>query len=114
MPLAVFKLLWDTLIEGREIFAYVKNMAKSGDYYWVFAHVTPSFDKDRNIIGFHSNRRVPEPKIVKNTIVPLYAAVLNAERQHQNGQKALAAGFDFVVDFLKSQGTSYDALVFSL
>ena len=114
MPRAVFKLLWDTLIEGREIFAYVKNMAKSGDYYWVFAHVTPSFDKDRNIIGFHSNRRVPEPKIVKNTIVLLYAAVLNAERQHQNGQKALAAGFDFVVDFLKSQGTSYDALVFSL
>ena len=47
MPRAVFKLLWDTLFEGREVFAYVKNMAKSGDYYWVFAHVTPSFDQDK-------------------------------------------------------------------
>ena len=64
MPRAVFKLLWDTVIEGREIFAYVKNKAKNGDFYWVFAHVTPSYDNDRRIIGFHSNRRVPDPKVV--------------------------------------------------
>ena len=44
MPRAVFKLLWDTLGEGKEIFAYVKNMTRNGDYYWVFAHVTPSYD----------------------------------------------------------------------
>ena len=37
MPRAVFKLLWDTLAEGREIFAYVVNRAKNGDHYWVFA-----------------------------------------------------------------------------
>jgi len=114
MPRAVFKLLWDTIMEGREIFAYVKNMAKSGNYYWVFAHVTPSYDKSRNIVGFHSNRRVPDPKIVKNTIAPLYAAVLKEERKHQNGQKELAAGFEFLVNFLKSNNTTYDALIFSL
>jgi PAS domain S-box-containing protein len=39
MPRAVFKLLWDTVLEGREIFAYVKNMAKNGNFYWVFADV---------------------------------------------------------------------------
>jgi len=66
MPRAVFKLLWDTLVEGREIFAYVKNMAKNGIYYWVFAHVTPSYDDNRNVIVFHSStsrarsRRRPE------------------------------------------------------
>ncbi len=32
MPRAVFKLLWDTIFGGRA-FAYVKNMAKTGDYY---------------------------------------------------------------------------------
>lgn len=42
MPRAVFKLLWDRLGAGHEIFAYVKNMTKSGDYYWVHAHVTQS------------------------------------------------------------------------
>ena len=42
MPRAVFKLLWDVILGGKEIFAYVNNMAKNGDNYWVFAHVTPS------------------------------------------------------------------------
>ena len=114
MPRAVFKLLWDTLFEGREIFAYVKNMARSGDFYWVFAHVTPSYDDNRNVIGFHSSRRSPDRNIVQNTIIPLYSEILREEKRHQNGQKELAAGFDFVVNFLKSRNTSYDALVFSL
>src|ERR1019366_945835 len=72
MPRAVFKLLWDTLLEGREVFAYVKNMAKSGNYYWVFAHVTPSFDQNKRIIGFHSSRRVPDPETIKTAITPIY------------------------------------------
>src|SRR5487761_2572567 len=114
MPRAVFKLLWDTVLDKREVFAYVKNMAKNGDFYWVFAHVTPSFDGDRNVIGFHSSRRVPDRKVVQNTIVPLYSEILREEKRHQNGQKELAAGFDFVVNFLKSRNTTYDALVFSL
>ena len=55
MPRAVFKLLWDTLGEGKEIFAYVKNMTKHGDYYWVFAHVTPSYDGAGKLVGYHSS-----------------------------------------------------------
>ena len=60
MPRCVFKLLWDTLETKQEIFAYVKNMCKNGDHYWVFAHVTPTFGKDGQVIGYHSNRRTPE------------------------------------------------------
>jgi PAS domain S-box-containing protein len=33
MPRAVFKLLWDTLESGHEVFAYVNNMASNGDNY---------------------------------------------------------------------------------
>jgi PAS domain S-box-containing protein len=114
MPRAVFKLLWDTIFEGREIFAYVKNLAKNGSYYWVFAHVTPSYDKNRNVIGFHSNRRVPDRNIIETVIVPLYSAILKEEKGHRNGQKALAAGFDLLVDTLKSRNATYDELIFSL
>lgn len=60
MPRAVFKLLWDTLAEGREIFTYVKNMARSGDHYWVLAHVTPSYDKDPS--GRRRRIRVPRER----------------------------------------------------
>jgi len=41
MPRAVFKLLWDYLLAGKSIAAYVKNMASDGRYYWVLALAAP-------------------------------------------------------------------------
>lgn len=113
MPRAVFKLLWDTIADSEEIFAYVKNMTRSGDFYWVFAHVTPSYDQNKNIVGYHSNRRVPNRDVIKNTIVPLYAELLQEECRHKNGQQALAAGFDHLTNFLKTKNASYDELIFA-
>ncbi|MDC7785658.1 PAS domain-containing protein [Rhodoplanes sp. TEM] len=113
MPRAVFKLLWDTIQDGREVFAYVKNMARNGDHYWVFAHVTPSFDESRRIVGYHSNRRVPERRAIE-AVAPLYAEVLREEARHANGKDALAAGHRRLIDFVDAQGMPYDELVFSL
>jgi PAS domain S-box-containing protein len=114
MPRAVFKLLWDTILDGREIFAYVKNMSRNGDFYWVFAHVTPSFGRNREIIAFHSNRRVPDHKIIDTVIAPLYADVLREEARHRNGKDALAAGHELLTRFVGSKGIAYDELIFSL
>jgi PAS domain S-box-containing protein len=114
MPRAVFKLLWDTILDRREVFAYVKNLAKSGAYYWVFAHVTPSYSKDGRIVGFHSNRRVPERRILDDVIIPLYAEVLREEAKHRNGKEALAAGFKYLVDIVSSKKMTYEELIFSL
>jgi PAS domain S-box-containing protein len=114
MPRCVFKLLWDTIEKGQEVFAYVKNMTKAGDHYWVFAHVTPSYDANKQIIGYHSNRRVPERRVVEGAIMPLYAQLLAEERRHANGKESLASGFQFLTDFVRSKGMSYDELVFSL
>lgn len=41
MPRAVFWLLWHTIKSGQPIGAYVKNKAKDGRFYWVYAIVTP-------------------------------------------------------------------------
>ena len=41
-------------------------------------------------------------------------AIANEERQRKNGQMALAAGTEYVVNFLKSENVSYDELIFSL
>lgn len=59
MPRSIFKLLWDSIEAGSEVFAYVKNMSKTGKFYWVLAHVTPSLDGNGEVNGYHSNRRVP-------------------------------------------------------
>jgi PAS domain S-box-containing protein len=113
MPRAVFKLLWDTLLGGQEIFAYVKNMARTGDFYWVFAHVTPSFDAAGNMVAFHSNRRVPRRKAVA-AIAPVYAEVLAVEARHRNGKEQLDAGFRHLIAFVESTKMPYDELVLSL
>lgn len=41
MPGGAFKLMWDTIEDGRPFAAFVRNKAKSGSAYDVFATVTP-------------------------------------------------------------------------
>jgi PAS domain S-box-containing protein len=113
MPRCVFKLLWDTLEAGNEIFAYVKNMAKNGDYYWVFAHVTPSFDKNGNIVGYHSNRRVPRREAIAK-IEPIYRQLLEEENRHASAKDGMNKAFDTLVGLLNEQGVQYDEFVFSI
>ncbi|WP_321343151.1 PAS domain-containing protein [Breoghania sp.] len=114
MPRAVFKLLWDTIEAGHEIFAYVLNRAKTGDHYWVYAHVTPSFDGTGRIIGYHSNRRVPNRSVVDGVIVPLYEEVLAEEARHRNGKEQLAAGYELLIDRVSRHGLPYDELIAKL
>ncbi len=113
MPRAVFKLLWDTVAAGKEIFAYVKNMSKSGKYYWVIAHVTPSFDNHGNIAGYHSNRRCPTQESIEK-ISPLYAQILEKEQQHNNAKDGLLAGEALLHKTLADTGMSYSEFVWSL
>ena len=113
MPRCVFKLLWDTVSSGHEIFAYVLNMSRNGDHYWVFAHVTPSFDSAGDIVGYHSNRRCPDKRAVE-TFSSLYADLVQIERSYPDRKEGLDASFQAVLDLLGSKGVSYDELVFSV
>ncbi|MBT3197304.1 MAG: PAS domain-containing protein, partial [Gammaproteobacteria bacterium] len=88
MPRAVFQLLWDTIQAGKEIFAYVKNMSKDGGFYWVFANVTPSYDVNRNLVGYYSVRRKPNPKAIE-VVSGLYQVML-AEEQRVVAKDAIA------------------------
>jgi len=113
-PRAVFKLLWDTLGKGREAFVYLKNMSRTGDFYWVFAHVTPSFSNEGKICGFHSNRRLPDRRIVEREIQSIYSVILEEEKKHRNGQESLAAGYELLNNLLLAKNVSYDEFIFSL
>ena len=113
MPRCVFKLLWDTLQSKQEIFAYVVNLAKDGSHYWVFAHVTPTFDERGNIVGSHSNRRTPDPAQIER-IRPIYKTLCAEEARHANAKDGMHASFDAMVGLLKQQGVAYDEFVLSL
>lgn len=108
MPAVVFKLLWSQVRAGKEIFAYVKNRTKVGDYYWVFAHVTPTFDTNNKITNFHSVRRKPSLKAL-NIIKPLYASLLQKEKS-----SGVAVTEEMLNQLLKDKGVSYDEFILSL
>lgn len=114
MPRCVFKLLWDTLAEKKEIFAYVINSCKNGDHYWVLAHVTPSCDADGQVCGYHSNRRVPSRLVLDETIIPLYKMLLEEENRHSNRKEGMNSAFQMLLSILEEKGVQYDEFVFSL
>lgn len=113
MPRCVFKLLWDHIEAGKEIFAYVVNRGKNGDHYWVFAHVTPSFDQSGRIIGYHSNRRKPTRDAV-NKISSLYKTLLAEENSNSSSKDGMRAGYDLLNKILNEKGVGYEEFVLSI
>lgn len=75
MPRAAFRLLWDHLLRGDPIAAYVKNMAADGSYYWVMACVLPCGD------GFLSVRLKPTSELLTAAVIPVYTEVRALERR---------------------------------
>ncbi|ECK8395325.1 PAS domain-containing protein [Campylobacter jejuni] len=108
MPRTVFKCLWDYIQKGDEIFAFVKNKSKDGNFYWVFANVTPSIDVNNNIIGYYSVRRMPNKSAI-STIESLYSDLLRAEQQ-----QGLNKGVEMLKNFCKDADKTYNELIFSL
>jgi PAS domain S-box-containing protein len=113
MPRAVFRLLWERVAAGREIFAYVVNRSRNGDHYWVFAHVTPSRDVDGRIVGFHSSRRAPRRAALER-IMPLYRGLRDIEQGAADRKVGLDASFGALMEKLADDGVGYDEFVFSL
>lgn len=112
-PRAIFRLLWDTITQGQELFAYVNNRAKNGDHYWVLAHVTPNFGPGGDIVGFHSNRRAPTPQALAK-VEPLYRALVDTERRAADRKVGLDASTRQLRDILAREGKTYGEFVFGL
>ncbi|MDC0658054.1 PAS domain-containing protein [Leisingera sp. SS27] len=94
MPKGVFSLFWNTIQRGESMGAYVKNKAKDGLYYWVFAVVVPCQD------GYLSARIKPSSKLF-DEVRGLYAKML--KREKEEGVKPEESA-QHLLDWLKGQG----------
>ena len=112
MPRGIFKLLWGSVQDNKEIFAYVKNISRDGSYYWVLANVTPSVDASGNTVGYYSVRRKPNPRAIP-IVTQLYRDMLSEERS-AGSRDAIAASHRVLDTFLKDKKQSYENLVLSL
>jgi hypothetical protein len=106
-------LLWERIESGAEIFAYVKNMCKGGDHYWVFAHVTPSFDAAGQIASYHSNRRCPDRSQIEK-VEPIYADLLEIENKAPDRKDGMEAAGAYLEKLAKTAGGSYDEFIFAV
>lgn len=113
MPKAVFRLLWDTLQQGNEFFGYVKNQCKNGQFYWTFAHVTPSYDTNNKLLGYYSVRRCPKRSSIE-TMESLYRQMRDEEKKHSSSKQAMDASEKLLNQHIQHSGKSYSEFIFTL
>ncbi len=99
MPKVVFKLLWETISQGLNINAVVKNLAKDGRYYWIFTEFETRRDTDTGkIIGYHAARKSISKHVIE-IIADLYAELLEIEKN-----EGIEASEKYLISFLKEKG----------
>ncbi len=99
MPRVVFKLLWETISQGKNINAVVKNLAKDGRYYWIFTEFESRRDTDTGkIIGYTASRKSIS-KFVIEVISKLYKELLEIEKQF-----GVEESEKYLIAFLKEKG----------
>ena len=108
MPKVIFKFLWDSVKNGKEIIAYVKNLSKDGSFYWVKAFVTPSFNGKGEIVGYHSIRLKPT-ETAKESISALYKELLEVEQR-----EGIKKSQERLEQVLAQKGVSYEEFISSL
>ena len=108
MPKVVFKMLWDNLKIGNSIYAIVKNLAKSGDYYWVVADFKIIQDENGTIDAIYARRKAV-PQKVKDKLIPIYNVLLELEKSA--GMEASAAYFN---GKLEDAQMDYDSFILNI
>jgi PAS domain S-box-containing protein len=81
MPRAIFFLIWSSLLKGDPVSGVVKNLARSGKYYWVIADFDVRKDMEGNIKSLTAFSRAA-PQHVIDVMEELYDSMLHMEKRH--------------------------------
>ena len=102
MPKLIFKLLWDNLKLGNNFIGVIKNLAKSGEYYWVITDFEMRRDGAGNITHYIARRKSVPKGVIDNYVAPLYQTLVKLEKV---GGMDLSARF--FKNYLDKQGKDY-------
>ena len=102
MPKLIFKLLWDNIKLGNNFIGVIKNLAKSGEYYWVITDFEMRRDGDGNITHYIARRRSVPKGVIDNYVAPFYDTLLKLEKI---GGMELSTRF--FKNYLAKQGKDY-------
>ena len=102
MPQVIFKILWDNLKQGKNFHAIVKNLAKTGRYYWVITDFDITKNNEGTITNYVARRRAVPQEIITKHIEPLYKRLLQIENV-----SGLNASEKYLIGFLEEKQKSY-------
>ena len=106
MPAAIFYLMWEKIKSGQNIRALVKNLARSGKYYWVSTDFEINNEGDsKTYIAF---RRAVSKKTI-HTIEPLYDHLLKIEKVH-----GIQASLVYLQGFLNERHVTFEEYMDSI
>lgn len=100
MPKIIFKVLWENIQQGYNFHAVVKNLAKSGEYYWVITDFDIIRDSKGEIVNYLARRTALPNGFVEEKIEPLYKKLLDIE----NATGSMQNSQEYLQDFLKQNG----------
>ena len=101
MPKVIFKLLWDNLKKGTDFHAVIKNMAKTGRYYWVITQFEIQKNEDGEIINYIGRR-----KAVNQNTISTFEALYIKLKQIEDAV-SVEASEDYLIGFLDDKKMSY-------
>ena len=102
MPKAIFYMIWKSLLAGMEVSAIIKNVAKSGKYYWVIADFSMQRDSYGKLETFSSFSR-HAPNHVIESIQELYETMNRCERKG-----GIKGSLGYLETFLEEKNLSYN------
>ena len=108
MPKCVFRILWEHIKQGKEVFAFVKNKTKHNNFYWVFANITPNYNQHNQVIGYYSVRRKPNEAAIA-VISKIYEETLRIEKT-----QGIDKAYNFILEYAKNANLTYNNLVLNL
>ena len=109
MPKLIFKLLWDNLKVGNNFVGVIKNLAKTGEYYWVVTDFEMRRDAMGNITHYIGRRKSVPEAAINNYLAPFYESLLKMEKI---GGVELSSRF--FKNYLTKQGKDYIDFVISI
>ncbi|WPZ32356.1 hypothetical protein T8K17_14015 [Thalassobaculum sp. OXR-137] len=75
--------------------------------------MTASLDRNGSILGYHSNRRKPDPAKIK-IVSEMYRELKRIEDTPSNRKDGMAEAHKFLSGVLSQKGVSYDEYVLTL
>ncbi len=109
MPKIIYKILWDNLKIEKKFQMFLKNLAKSGEYYWVLSDFEYNKDSDGNVIEYISRRIAVPADVLENDIAPLYRKLLQIEQA-----SGIKYSEKYLIGYLEEKGLNLDDYILSL